>query len=231
MAPSRISGGYFITRRVERQPGMDAALPASLVTLSGCLAPFIPDSWSYSWSNDSTDQRAAARARFSLDEPTAAAASAWADNAINTDAVGWPSVFPSASDALRFRAEFLPTVKDALVVGISLDPQRVAEFLSRTLSDGCDPGGVHRALERRAQPETGGRFLGFDVLGWDCWPFHSYLCNGLEKEFASRFDARPNADGLYDDAVVASKCAAWACDERSHAEPVLWLAWAVEVYG
>lgn len=62
----------------------------------------------------------------------------------------------------------------------------MSDFLDETRPElGQGQAGVLTALQRGVAPGPSGIAIGFDELGWDYGSFHSYVCNGLENEFAS----------------------------------------------
>ncbi|MFD4705490.1 hypothetical protein ACFWM3_11525 [Gottfriedia sp. NPDC058432] len=55
---------------------------------------------------------------------------------------------------------------------------------------------------------------GYVVLGYETNTFHSYLCNGLEKEFKNQFDFSLNENGFIKSLAEAERCCDIANDEN-----------------
>lgn len=81
-------------------------------------------------------------------------------------------------------------------------------------------------MERNEYIDTSD-FLGYDILGYGWFEFHSYICNGYYDDFLNKFGIRPNQYGLYDSYADAKKAADCLWDEEMGAELALWQPWAV----
>lgn len=206
-------------------------LPDRILTASSCIVDLVPDDWSIAWTNVESARRQERAARFGLAGAALAEFTAWATDAINTGDLAWPSVFPSLEVARRMRARFLPKAEGLVLFGIALPRDLVGAFVDETSpAAGHGEHGVRVALRRGEAPDPCGRALGFDILGWDCGTFHSYVCNGLENDFASKLGVRPNQHGFVDRLDDARRCADFCNLETTGAEPGPWLPWLTLVY-
>jgi len=229
-----ISAGWYLTVPTPRPswqgpdggPADPGLVPERVVTLSTCLAPLCPDVWAYAWTKEPSEARAREQARFGLSEEAAGALTTWCDGAFQRGELGYPCVLLSRIVALDLWRRFLRS-SGALLLELALPSEDLPDLLAAIAPvAGSAEGGLAAALRRQQEAEDG-LTLGFDVLGLDYGSFHSYLCNGLEREFAARFGARPNALGLFDDHRLARQCAAWAGGPEAKAEPGPWRAWRV----
>ncbi|HYI00341.1 hypothetical protein [Hyalangium sp.] len=229
---SHVSGGYLVARPVAREGTFwDASLvPATLWTASDCLASVAPDTWALEWVHMEEAERLTEAEDFDLPRDRVPELISWATSRFDQD-FGWPNVFLTLAAAREFCARFVPGDSDAAILGLALAREDADDFLQR-----CTPGeregapGVYQCLMRRQEPEAGGQLLGSEVLGFDHGSFHSSLCNALERDFAAKFGARPNAQGLYDDHSLARQCAAHVDRGEVGAEPCVWRAWALTRY-
>jgi hypothetical protein len=141
--------------------------------------------------------------------------------------VGWPYGFADLATARVFCARFLKDTNDIYLLGIGLSKEDADLCISEEKpTEGIGVSLVYNVLCRNEYIDTTD-LLGFDVLGCDMGFYHSYICNSFESEFHSKFVLKPNRYGLYDSYDKAKQAAHYLLDEESHAEPALWLAWAV----
>jgi hypothetical protein len=224
-----VSGGYLVTRPVAREGTFwDARLvPATFWTASDCLARVAPSSWAISWVQMDEPERLAEAERFGIPRDRVANVITWASSRFDQD-FGWPNVFLTLEAAREFCSRFVPAHSDAAILELALAGEDVEGFLQRCKPAGREgASGVYLSLSRRLPPAAGGQWLGAEVLGADHGGFHSSLCNALERDFAARLEARPNAHGLYDDHALARRCASLVDRGDLGAEPGAWYAWGL----
>lgn len=207
-------------------------LPESILTASGCIVDLVPDTWAIAWTGDTPEQRRQQADRLGLDDDGLRALTGWCTAALDAGSLGWPGVFLDVDTAVQVRSRLLPARAEVVLFGIALPGDLRDAFLEAT-RPGPREGtpGVVLALEANTPPDERGRWLGFDVLGWDHGGFHSYVCNGLETEFREHLGITPNAHGFFDSEQDARRCAVHAGLETTGAEPALWLPWQVLRYG
>ena len=180
-------------------------------------------------SDDQTAREQAA-AKFGLEKEELLALTDWCTKALESGALGWPGVFASLDVALRVKEEFFSRSVGLVVFGISLSRDDVPHFLDQSTLEADAEFGVTSVLRRGESPSGRGRTLGFDVLGWEHGGFHSYLCNGLEVEFARLLKTSPNPYGFFDRLDDARQCTEHCNVETTGAEPALWMPWRVSLY-
>lgn len=67
-------------------------------------------------------------------------------------------------------------------------------------------------------------------MGYECGMFHSFLCNGLQKDFNNKLGIRPNEYGFFNKYELAKEAADYVFDEGVGAEPACWQAWMICKY-
>ena len=220
----RFSGGYFLTRTVERAAFMAAdLLPDRLLSLSDCICDFAPSHWAIQWVNVTDEERAAEASKFEVSPSRTQDIVDRATEWLDTGRLGWPSVFFSLQDAREFSKRFLDNCTDLELVGISLHEECVDPFLreERPPADQGEPG-IYTAVGNRRPLEPGGRAIGWEVLCYDHGGFHSWLCNGLEVAVAESCKIKPGKSGLIDDANDALAAASYCGRADVGAEPGFW---------
>ena len=205
-------------------------VPATFWTASDCLANVAPGSWALEWVQMDEAQRLTEAEEFGLPRERVPEIISWVTARFDQD-FGWPNVFLTLEAAREFCTRFVPRESDAAILGLALDRADAEDFLRRSQpAEREGAPGLYTGLARRLRPEPGGQWMGSEVLCFDSGAFHSSLCNALERHFAEKLGARPNANGLYDDHALASQCAALASSAELGAEPGIWLAWKLSWY-
>jgi hypothetical protein len=226
-----ISGGYFLTKYIDRPESMSAdLLPSQIVSASSCIVD-IPDAWAVEWANYQESERQEEAAKFGIKPEILPHLMRWVTSRLDSQEIGWPVVFYSLKTARRFAQEFLPDNDEVVVLGIGL----TREFANVLLQEEKPPDnhgipGVYEALGKGLGLESGGEILGFEVLGYEWGGFHSWLCNGLEVDSYREFNIRPNGNGFISNLDDGAKTAEYASREGVGAEPALWQPWIVVKY-
>lgn len=224
-----VSGGYYLILPAPRPAGCAAELvPQQVLTVTDCIVDRAPDTWAISWASASDDERGQEAAKFHLRDDELQGFVEWSTQALDEGLLGWPSTFFELETALTIHDRL---ASDELVIlGISLETDNCDDLLQDfPTAENMGTPGVIQALERHAPIAPGGSRVGFDVLGWDGWGFHSYLCNGLQDEFQSALGVTPNEFGFFSE-EEARMCAEYAGLETTGAEPGMWLPWAITIY-
>jgi hypothetical protein len=140
-------------------------------------------------------------------------------------------VFFSVQDARQFADLFLDSNTRLRLLGIALHTDSVDEFLSNQ-RPGPDQGepGIYSSVGRRSALEPGASELGWEILCYDHGGFHSWLCNGLEKEVARMCGIRPGPAGFVVEADDAATAAEYCGREEVGAEPGFWAPWLITEY-
>lgn len=220
-------GGYLITSRAPRPSKGADLLPPQLVTASGCLAPFFPDVWAFE-SPRRTPKREEWTRAFGLEG--AASVEPLCVALLDSREILWARFIQSDSAVRKLLHAIGPTF-EPIVLGLALHGDLVSEFADEESIGAREAETLVGALRRNALPPDDGVMLGFEPLGFEygAADAHSWICNGLERPFFDRTQARPNSYGLIDDFELARTfCVDVTREELG--EPVLWLPWALIDY-
>lgn len=135
---------------------------------------------------------------------------------------GFPNIFASKDDALRFRSTHLAKI-DCRVIRLSL-PEPFHEEALAELKPAHEDGesGIYRNLKAGIADENPSRSLGYEILCWDMGGFHSFICNGLEKDYEEKLQLKFNANGFFDDPDSALKTVEYTRRDEVGAEPGFW---------
>lgn len=192
-----VSGGYYLARRSKRGSYMSPELiPEEVLSGSGCICDFFPDDWAIEWASVSNEERLKAAVSFGIAPDRLGQVVAWATQAFSKK-FGWPDVFYTLQAAKEARAALLPPEANVVIFGLGLHASDVERFLEAAKPparmEGFAPEGktgIYQCVSARESIAEGGQFAGFELLS----TLHgqltcSWLCNGLEKQFAARLGA------------------------------------------
>lgn len=88
------------------------------------------------------------------------------------------SRFTALADAVDFYERYLKSRPDTRIIGVSTTENYISVLSNEALW--CQNAPM-------SEEAISGRPLGGEILGFDYGSFHSYLCNGLEKELQKEF--------------------------------------------
>lgn len=233
-----VSGGYYVARLSRRAEYTSSELiPGRILSASGCICDFFPDTWAIDWTSDTVEDRWRQAAAFGISSIDLPKVMAWTAEFFSK-AFGWPGAFYFLDAAQEARATFLPDNSEIVIFGLGLHESNVEEFLKAAKPDltqqGCAPmgeTGVFQCVSSGRKIAGGGYAAGFELLATcsgllTC----SWLCNGLEKDCAHRLGIAPNRHGFIESYRDALRCAEFVSRPETRAEPGLWLPWLVTVY-
>lgn len=232
-----ISAGFYVTRAVDRRADMSAALlPATLVSLSGCISAFVPDTWCIAWTTDSQAARLESAARFGLNAQALQELTEWATARFDTS-VRWPNVLSNRDAAQELVRQFFGSLPGVKVLELGLHRTLVGKVCEAAEPPPQEPGfapvgrqGIHELLLARNSLNPEGIPLGFEPLIFDYSLSHSWLCN----YFSAASDAadelllgiKPNQHGLIENYDDARRCVE-VISRDVDAEPGMWLPWLI----
>jgi hypothetical protein len=199
----------------------DKRLPEKLITASDCLCSIHPGNWGVSWaSQEKVVQDIKKRAGISDAELKRIQAEV--DDLLNRVEYGFPNVFMSVERAFEFKERYLKKI-ETQIIRLSLPETYFEEALEKLKpQEELMETGFFARLKRR-EPETNeGDFLGYEVLCWDTSSFHSFICNGLEKDYEEKLGLSLNSHGFFDDLESAKKATEYTRGDGVGAEPGYW---------
>jgi hypothetical protein len=229
-----VFAGFYVTRLVARPSYVSSELmPEHILSLSGCLANFIPDTWCIEWSQDTQGSRLEEAETFELDSTALGEVTKWVTPQFDTH-FAWPNTITDPDFAIQLVKRFLSTLPDVRILEIALHLSQMEQFCCEAKQfpqqPGSAPTGRQGILDAalRMQPVTeGGRVLGFEPLVYDYTLSCSWLCNSLDTLVAERLNIRPNSYGFISSFDDACKCVEYISREEVGAEPGLWLPWLI----
>jgi hypothetical protein len=229
-----ISAGFFLSKRVPRDNhGTPELLPETILSASGCICPFVPDTWAITWCNHSRSERASQALRFGLSEDSIDTLISRVTAIISDQSnYGYPNVCFSSEAAFALVQNALPVIPGLVLFELGLHQEDVDLFCKEAAPPPSAPGfapvgenGVHSAIRRNTRLSGSGRLLGFEPVVVDASLSCSWLCNGLERDVASILGIRPNKQGFLPDLESARSAVSYISSPDVGAEPGLWLPW------
>lgn len=175
----------------------------------------------------SEGRKAQYRERLRLSEEEFFMLTEWVEIYQESRELGFPQTFQTVELAKKFRERFFSYI-ELDIVELRLPVPYISDFLIES-GEGESPEryGVERFILRHGIDKPSGRLLGHEVLGYENGMFHSYLCNGLETDYAEHFPFRLNEYGLIPTFEEAERYCAYSNQEEVETEDVLWLPWAL----
>ena len=132
------------------------------------------------------------------------------------------SRFTEVSDAISFQQKYLHNLS-TMLISIALEDVFKNSFIQ-------DYDELLNA-DLLKKEDVGGKFIGYDILGWDFNSYHSYLCNGLNEDISMKYVLEINEHGLIKNDYEQVKIFAEYLNDNDMGEPVNWLPFAVYKHG
>ncbi|WP_231925610.1 MULTISPECIES: hypothetical protein [Exiguobacterium] len=230
---SYLSAGYYLILPTPRKEYMDKAfVPESVLSVSECICTHYPDI-SILWGNSEV-KKDRYMEQLGLSLNTFELLEQWIEEHQKTGDMLFPQVFSNLNAAQTFVDRFLNHLPDIRIISIGLPEQYKVDFLEDVAafsSQNPEPYGIEKIVSQHLSPNTdNAKKIGYEVLGFDSGSFHSYLCNGLERDFSHHFNFSLNSHGLIHTFEEADRYSDY-CNELGEAtEAVLWLPWAIFEY-
>jgi hypothetical protein len=229
-----ISAGFLVTREIDRPSYVSAELlPARIVSASGCIAPFVPDTWCIEWTQDTQESRIEDAGAFGLESQDLKEIIEWVTPRFDKS-IRWPNVIIDLETAEKLVCRFLSNLPDVKVLELCLHLNMVQEFCQEAEPPPQQPGfapngrqGVHEVILEEKLPTQNGYILGFEPLVFDYSLSCSWLCNSLDTHVEEALGIKPNQHGLIDSFDEAVKSVEYISRDDVGAEPGLWLPWLV----
>ena len=228
-----LSAGYYLIQPTPRKEYMDkTVVQKSILSVSECICTHYPDT-SILWG-ESEVKKERYMERLGLSLHTFHLLEQWVEEHRKTEDVLFPQVFFNLNAAKTFVNRFLNHLPDIRIIGIGLPEQYKVDFLEDVAafsSKNPEPYGVEKMLSQRLSPDMdGAKKIGCEVLGFDSGLFHSYLCNGLERDFSQQYNFSLNSRGLIYTLEEADRYSNYCNELGETIESVLWFPWAIFEY-
>jgi hypothetical protein len=223
-------GGYFIVMPSDRASYMEESIvPNRILSVSNCICEILPAEWGLSWVKNRNNDINRIKNLLKLNDDEFLQLETWVTSKFDEGLFGWPNGFVELNAVKEFTMLFLSKVKEAYILSIGLTKNDAKTFLEEEKTEGnIGKSLIYSILEKGIKMDTSD-ILGFDVLGYETSAFHSYLCNGLEKDFYRELKITPNMFCFYDRYEEAEKATDLLINEVIGAEPALWQTWVINL--
>lgn len=228
-----ISGGYYLISSLERPDYMDKeVIPNVIFSASECLCDFHP-SINILWGKSKNEKEKYAE-KLKISQSTYQDIEDWVGDMFEKEVFVYPQLFTTVDLAKEFYNKFLNHLNDIQIIGIGLPEEYVDEFIkyeSTLNKTRKEREGIENLVLHNVEVENkAAKIIGYEVLGFEFGTFHSYLCNGLEKDFKKHFTFVLNENGLIPTLEESARYCVYSNNEDVGTEPVLWLPWAIFKY-
>lgn len=224
-----VLGGYKILKPSNTGFWPSDLLPEKVVSLSGCICPFLDPSWSWLSHQDALDFGVSASKLDAFDR--------WSRTLKDSSTYG---LFQNMHDAQYAMHELLDS-KDAMLVGVGIHQSLATDFLTfRPVPGDFDERNstAKSALEANVVKQclpmpAGGSPLGFEVVAFYGEFSCSWLCSGTEHTMHQEFGIRPGQRGLLTNYADATRVYEWIAEdnmEGKRAEPLPYYPWLLVQY-
>lgn len=228
-----VSGGYYIISSIERPDYVDKeVIPNTIFSASECICDIHP-SINILWGQSKKEKELYAE-QLKISQSTYQDIENWVGDMFEEEVFAFPQLFTTVDLAKEFYNKFLNHLTDIQIIGIGLPEKYVDEFIeyeemiNKTEKERY---GIEKLLLRNVEVDNKeAKMIGYEVLGFEFGTFHSYLCNGLEKDFKKHFNFVLNENGFIPTLEESARYCVYSNDEDVGTEPVLWLPWAIFKY-
>jgi hypothetical protein len=224
--------GYYVVRLLEPPATLSRdLLPDRILTLSSCLTALFPDSWALDWVKCTDEACVASAGRLGIPSSDLPRVSARVGELFNDGALAWPNVWRRPDVARTVTRDLLHELDDLALVGVGVPRDFVAPLLTELAPHSQEGApGVYLAALADEPMSAGGSLVGWEVLGFDRGSCHSWLCNGIHVQAATRVERLPGALGLLESEAAAREILRMMAEDSEKAEPATWVPAAVVQY-
>lgn len=215
-------GGYYIIKPIPWADWMNGdVLPELVLSASSCICDFYPDI-SVIWNKSRKKKKEYMKA-IGLDSCTYDKMEYWLNEEFENN-FDYPDVFNSYESAIEFCQKFLYNQSDLRIIGVALPKIHRDSFLGE--QDDLRYG-ICKNLNKALSVDSRSTILGYEILGFEAGGFHSYICNGLEDEYCSKYNFILNENGFIPTLEEAKTLSDYTNEQIEGKEPVLWLPWVI----
>ncbi|WP_078410952.1 hypothetical protein [Priestia abyssalis] len=211
-----ISGGYYLIKSTH----------SSVLSASECICDRYPDIFRVLWST--VIKQEVAREELNLTIEQFSTFQSWLEKKIdNSSILAPPTSFCDLNTAKDAYFHFLHRIPDLKLIGIGLPPVFIKDFV-RIQGESI----VEKQLYLQNQLDPRGKDLGYEILGLDDAgnTLHSYICNGLDKDFQMSHSLQLNKYGFINTIDEAKKLSTYANDMLEETDVEYWGPWIVREY-
>lgn len=228
-----ILGGYYIISSSERPEYLDKeVIPELIYSASECLCDIHPDI-NILWASSKKSKKEYSE-KLRISENTYYHLEAEVEEMFELGEITYPNLFTTVAVARKYKQKYLSNLQNTKIFGIGLPEGLVHEFIAEEESETKPEENQYvlekKLLNKNLMSKADCKMLGYEILGFESGKFHSYLCNGLEKDFKENFRFTLNENGFISSLEEAISYCHYCNDEEVETEPVLWLPWAIYEY-
>lgn len=222
-------GGYFIVEQTRRSDYMSKdLLPDFIFTPSNCICNLHPDSHCLSWVRKDVKEINGYQKRIKLPDDDFNSLCQDCNKYFEENKYGWVNMFLDLECLHYIKNKYFNNIDNLKILAISTTQQYMDDFLQEeTPPENHGESGVYTMLKIKEEIDIQKKFRGYEILGFEYGSFHSFICNGLEKELNGKLGINFNSNGLIDNYKDACKAAEHVNNSGVGAEPVLWQPWAI----
>ena len=212
-----LSFGYYIVEPVPT-PVYFSLKSDCIISASECICNFHPSLEGSFWLNHD-EKQLEYQNKLKISDDTFKMMKAIVSDLYNGNRLDSDGRFANYTDAVDFYREYLNSLNGIKIIALALN----SEFRDVLYDELGSYSNISSVLE---SPQLVGDFVGYEILGWDCGSFHSYLCNGFDKDISETYELVVNDFGTIQNSYAAVKEFV-RCLEDKNGEPVVWLPFAI----
>lgn len=221
-----IFGGYFLVQGVDTPPRMAETISVPVLwALTDCICNILP-TYALLPGCESTDETISEIINYTgLSANDLESMKTTIEGMLKTKQIGWPNVFQTLESAQLFYSKHLSKSDNFKILGIAFPEKDAEVFINEENPNNVDGIGIFDVLSMHQEIPSNVNVLGFEVLGHEYGgDFHSFLCNGLEKDFSEKLGIIFNETGRINTLEDAKRAEEYINDDSVGAEPVPWFA-------
>ncbi|MCC8358926.1 hypothetical protein [Salinimicrobium sediminilitoris] len=198
---------------------------SKIFTCSRCINDSYFDDWAISWATTDKKELDETKAIFSLTDKKVEEIQTWADKKLDEKKLGWINTFSDLKTLTEYKEKFFPNELNFQILSISFPESELDEAIELTQPPDAQGGemGIHTKLKNKEIENSGGTFLGFDIIGIEVGgDFHSFHCHDLSTDLKEKFGLTINEFGLIENFENWDELMEFMNDESNGFEPVPW---------
>lgn len=204
----------------------------NIISVSSCICDEIIGDWILEWqTNHKSTTEGYNKSVLKLTESRLNELIKTMNDYYNKNKFGAGGFFTDLESARKIYNEYLSHIEDVRLIGIGLDIHEYEIFKSEeNLENGTEEYyAINKCLKNRLIMDTS-NIIGYDILGFEYGGFHSFLCNGLERDFCDQLGIKPKKNGLYNTYEEVVQAVDLIEEGKVVGEPVLWQPWIICEY-
>lgn len=217
--------GYYLIKINKANYG--SILGQEIHTCSTCINDSLLNSWSYSWTDKSTEEIDEAEQVLGITSDEQKEIQNWVEKKEELKEVAWINVFSDLAVAKAYRSNFFSHLPDVEILSVYFPESEANDFLEEFKPQKKEYGtlGLWDNLSKKVEedPSSEAVIVGYDLIGVE-WSgnFHTFHCHDLAKDLKEKFNVSVNQHGLLDKADNWQEIVGYMNNEENGFEPVPW---------